>query len=138
MKKFLFLLTFMKLHWVNPIPLALVPIDTHSDFSWKYLEMELEKFWLLVFIYKKKFYNFFGFFCMIFMLNKLFCHFLCHLLEVWGWYSWFMAKGLICPQPTLEWLNGWSHNSQLSKIRSDMLKSALWGIFETLDWLLQK
>ena len=88
--------------------------------------------------YGRSFTIFLDFFCMIFMLNKLFCHFLCHLLEVWGSYSWFMAKGLICPQPTLEWLNGWSHNSQLSKIRSDMLKSALWGIFETLDWLLQK
>ena len=91
---------------LNPIPLALVHFCTTPpisyDFSWKYLEIELQKFWLLVFIYEKEFYIFLEFFSMIFMLNKLFCHFVCHLLEVWGSYRWFITRGLICPQPTLD------------------------------------
>ena len=91
---------------LNPIPLALVHFCTTPpisyDFSWKYLEIELQKFWLLVFIYEKEFYIFLEFFSMIFMLNKLFCHFVCHLLEVWGSYIWFITRGLICPQPTLD------------------------------------
>ena len=52
--------------YINPIPLAWVQICTQPpisyDFSWKYFDMELEKIWLLVFIFKKKFYQVFGIF----------------------------------------------------------------------------
>ena len=43
-------------------------------------------------------------------------------LQFFVWFKcyidWFMARGLICPKPTLYWLNGWSRNSQWSQIRS--------------------
>ena len=51
---------------LNPIPLALVHFCTTPpisyDFSWKYLEIELQKFWLLVLCIRRSFTFFWNFY----------------------------------------------------------------------------